>query len=92
MAFGEKIRVAREAAGIRLNAFARSVGVSAAYWSRIERELEKPPSNQLVEASANKLGLDRDGVYIAAGRLPPDIQANIGVAVRLYRRAHHVSG
>ena len=41
MGFGTFIREKREQANVPMNEFARSLGISPAYWSRIERELEK---------------------------------------------------
>ncbi|MCL4683077.1 MAG: helix-turn-helix domain-containing protein, partial [Rhodocyclaceae bacterium] len=46
--FGAYIRNQREAAGIPLNIFARDLGISPAYWSRIERDMEKPPQVDLL--------------------------------------------
>lgn len=85
MSFGSFIRQQREQAGIPMNAFARDIGLSPAYWSRIERDLEKPPKDEWLIASAHKLDLSRDDVFVAAGRLPPDIQEDIAAAVKIYR-------
>lgn len=91
--FGELVRRHREAAGIPLNHFAARIGVSPAYWSRIERGIEKPPLNPLVESAARELAIPLDDAYVAAGRLPPDIQADLYTAVALYRASvavtHH---
>ena len=43
MAFGTWIRTRREATDITLLDFARDISISPAYWSRIERGLEKAP-------------------------------------------------
>lgn len=85
MKFGALVRDQREAAGISMRDFADRLGVSAAYWSKIERDLEKPPSDVLIEASANSLGIPLDDVYVAANRIPPDIRKDIRRAVSLYR-------
>ena len=46
MAFGAYIRKKREEKDIQLNDFAKLLDISPAYWSRIERELEKPPKDE----------------------------------------------
>ena len=48
MAFGAYIRQKREAKGIQMNDFARQLDISPAYWSRIERDIEKPPKDELM--------------------------------------------
>ena len=85
MRFGAYIRQQREKAGIPMNAFAREIGLSPAYWSRIERDMEKPPKDEWLMAAAQRLDMPLDKVFVAAGRLPPDIQADIANAVKIYR-------
>ena len=85
MDFGLYIRSARESAGIPLNKFAGQLGLSPAYWSQIERNKEKPPRNEMIDKASELLGLSSDDVFVAAGRLPPDIQADIRRAVQLFR-------
>ncbi|MGE5535524.1 MAG: helix-turn-helix domain-containing protein [Acidobacteriota bacterium] len=85
MAFGPWIRAAREQAGISLKEFAQSIGISQAYWSRIERGLELAPKDSLIIAACKQLGLPTDNAFIAAQRLPPDMQADLEVAVSVYR-------
>ena len=69
-----------------MNEFARSLGISPAYWSRIERELEKAPKNALIVKAAEALGLNPDEAFIEASRLPPDMQKDVSTVVRLYRK------
>ncbi|MGC8732746.1 MAG: helix-turn-helix domain-containing protein, partial [Halothiobacillaceae bacterium] len=52
MAFGAFIRSQREERGVQMNDFARQLGISPAYWSRIEREMEKPPKDELIRKAA----------------------------------------
>lgn len=85
MAFGPYIRQKRESKGMALNELARQIGISQAYWSRIERQLEKPPKDDLIIRSAEALGENPDDAFIEANRLPPDMQENIGEIVRMYR-------
>lgn len=86
MAFGAYIRQKREAAEIPLNDFARQLEISPAYWSRIERELEKAPKDVLIIKAAELLGLDPDDAFVEASRLPPDMQKDVGEVVRAYRK------
>ena len=53
MAFGAYIRQQREAQGIAMNDFARRLDISPAYWSRIEREMEKPPKDALIRKAVS---------------------------------------
>ena len=86
MAFGAYIRQKREAKGIQMNDFARQLDISPAYWSRIERELEKAPKDELITKAAEALGLNPDEAFIEASRLPPDMQKDVSTVVRLYRK------
>ena len=56
MAFGPWIRAEREKAEIGLNDFAKLIGISPAYWSRIERGMEKAPKDNLIVAACKQLG------------------------------------
>lgn len=85
MSFGTYIRRLRESTGVPLNWFAAQIGLSPAYWSRIERDMEKPPKNEILLKTSVMLDASPDDVFIAAGRLPPDIQADIRSAVQIYR-------
>lgn len=86
MGFGSYIRQKREAKGIALNDFARQIGISPAYWSRIEREMEKPPKDELIQNAAEVLGENPDDLFAEASRLPPDLREDVGEMVRMYRR------
>jgi transcriptional regulator with XRE-family HTH domain len=46
MAFGQTVRFHCNYRGFGLNAFAERLGVSPAYWSRVEREQENPPRDE----------------------------------------------
>ena len=88
MGFGTFIRQEREQAGVTMNKFARSLSVSPAYWSRVEREIERPPRDELILKAAEALGLNPDDAFIQADRLPPDMQKDISTVVRLYRKTN----
>ena len=85
MGFGTWIRRRREAAAITLNDFSRRLDISPAYWSRIEREMEKPPKDELIEKAVQALALSLDQAFIQARRFPPDMQRDIATAVHAYR-------
>lgn len=86
MAFGDVIRLRRTETRIGLNDMAARLGVSAPYWSRIERGLESPPRDELIEKAAAILALRLDDLFVEARRLPPDMQRDIGRVVLAYRR------
>jgi len=90
MAFGAFIRTRRSELGIGLNDFAGRLGVSPAYWSRIERDCEKPPRDDLIEKAAAVLGLRLDDLFVAAERFPPDMQRDVAKVVQAYRRLRAV--
>ncbi len=89
MGFGAYIREKREAAGIALNDFARQLDISPAYWSRIEREMEKAPKDNLITNAARLLGLEVDEAFIEASRLPPDMQQDVRAVVQAFRKRPH---
>lgn len=86
MSFGRTVRARRTELGIGLNDFSARLGISPAYWSRIERELEKPPRDELIERAAAILGIRLDELFVEAQRLPPDMQRDLGRVVLAYRR------
>lgn len=86
MSFGAFIRKKREEQGIQMNDFARQLGISPAYWSRIERDMEKPPKDELIRTAAEILSIDSDDAFVEASRLPPDMREDVAGVVRMYRR------
>ena len=86
MGFGTFIREKRERANVPMNEFARSLGISPAYWSRIERDIEKPPKDELIRKAAELLGIAADDAFVEASRLPPDMREDVGNLVRMYRK------
>ena len=86
MSFGPWFRGEREKADVSLKDLATSIGISQAYWSRIERGLELAPKNSLIIAACERLGLKTtDQAFVEAERLPPDMQDDLNFAVSLYR-------
>jgi transcriptional regulator with XRE-family HTH domain len=92
MGFGSFVRKKRQEMGFGLNEFARMLGVSPAYWSRIERGVEKPPKDELIQRAADLLGIARDEMFIQARRFPPDMKNDVVTAIRAYRRAKEHDG
>jgi transcriptional regulator with XRE-family HTH domain len=90
MSFGVSVRQKRIADGIGLNEFADRLGVSPAYWSRVEREQENPPRDEYVEKAAAILGVRMDDLFVEAGRLPPDMREDLKQVVQVYRRRKQV--
>lgn len=86
MPFGEVVRARRTALRIGLNDMAERLDISPAYWSRVERGIEKPPRDELIERAAAILGIPLDELFVEARRLPPDMQRDIGKVVLAYRR------
>jgi transcriptional regulator with XRE-family HTH domain len=85
--FGRLIRSRREERGLTLADIAGEVGISIAYLSRIERDREHPPRDELIRRMAEALGLPEDEAFAAARRLPPDLQARVGEVIAAYRRS-----
>ncbi|MGG5819605.1 helix-turn-helix domain-containing protein [Falsiroseomonas sp. HW251] len=92
MSFGPIIRERRIALGIGLVDMSERLGISAPYLSRIERELESPPRDELIERAAAILGLQMDDLFVKARRLPPDMRDNMETVVRAYRRLRSIGG
>ena len=92
MSFGAAIRARRTELGSGLMDMAERLGVSAPYWSRIERELESPPRDQLIERAAAILGMHMDDLFVMAQRLPPDMRTDMEKVVRAYRRLRSIHG
>lgn len=69
-----------------MNDLAERLEISPAYWSRIERDHENPPRDELIERAAAILGVQVDELFVEAQRLPPDMRRDIGRVVLAYRR------
>jgi HTH-type transcriptional regulator, competence development regulator len=71
--FGETIREMREAQGMGLRTAAERLGISPAYFSRIERGKERPPKPEVVKRMATLLGGDPDLLFRLAESTDPDL-------------------
>ena len=75
--FGARVRRLREAREIGLRPFARMIGVSATYLSKIERDELPPPAEERVKEIARRLDQDPDELLALAGRVASDLGAII---------------
>ena len=71
--FGATIRELREERRIGLRQFARMIGVSATYLSKIEREELPPPAEDRVKEIARLLEQDPDELLALAGKVASDL-------------------
>lgn len=89
-AFGDYVRAKREQAGITLTEFSRGLGISPAYWSRVETGRENPPKDDLIVKAAELLHICADDLFIEAVRFPPDMHEDVADLVRLYRSMKNI--
>jgi transcriptional regulator with XRE-family HTH domain len=75
--FGARVRRLREAREIGLRPFARMIGVSATYLSKIERDELPPPAEERVKEIARLLDQDPDELLALAGKVASDVSAII---------------
>jgi transcriptional regulator with XRE-family HTH domain len=80
--FGIHIRRQREAlresdSRYSVRQVAARIGVEPSYLSKIERDLEPPPSEAKIRALAKELGEDPDSLLALAGKVALDLQATI---------------
>src|SRR5919205_836059 len=71
--FGPVVRRLREERQIGLRDFARRIGVSATYLSKIERDELPPPSEARVKEIARQLDQDPDELLALAGKVASDL-------------------
>jgi transcriptional regulator with XRE-family HTH domain len=84
--FGSFLREARAQRGQTLAEVAAAVEISIPYLSRIERDREGPPGDDLIRRLAHALDSPEDEAFAAARRLPPDLQGHAAEVFALYRR------
>jgi transcriptional regulator with XRE-family HTH domain len=73
--FGQRVRTLRAERGVGLRKFARQVGISPTYLSKIERGEFPPPAEDKVIAIADALEQDRDELLAMAGRVAAELAA-----------------
>ena len=86
MKFGNFLRSKREEQGLTLAEVAGRAGISIAYLSRIERDRENAPKDELIAKLSRALGLEKDQAFAAASRLPPDLRKKAFEVIAAYRR------
>jgi transcriptional regulator with XRE-family HTH domain len=77
MAFGEHIRQWRKERGLGLRRFAKAVGVSPTFLSKMERGLGALPGEEVLRNMAKILGKDADELLAMADKVAADVQAII---------------
>ncbi len=80
--FGSFIRQQREALRTddprySVRQLASRIGVEPSYLSKVEREIEPPPSEPKIRALAHELGEDPDALLARAGKVSADLQETI---------------
>jgi transcriptional regulator with XRE-family HTH domain len=74
MTLGQMVRDGRKAMGYTQRELAERVEVNFTYVSKIENgRMDFPPSDALIANLAWVLRLDRDSLFVAAGKCPPDL-------------------
>jgi len=86
MSFGAFIRERRVSKGLTLFDVAAEAEVSVPYLSRIEREREYVPKDDLIRRIAVILDIPEDDAFAAARRLPPDLRGEAKEVFAVYRR------
>jgi transcriptional regulator with XRE-family HTH domain len=71
--YGSVTRRKREALEIGLREFAKKLGVSPTYVSKVERDEMSPPAEDRVKATALLLGMDADELLALAGKVSSDL-------------------
>ena len=72
--FGAVVRAERTKRGFGLRQFAKMIGVSPTYLSKIERDEFGPPAEERVVAIAKHLECDQDELLALAGRVATDLK------------------
>lgn len=75
--FGEQMFEARHKKDISINKLAKTMGISHAFLSRLERGEVKAPSEDTTKRIADLLDLSFDELLMGAGRIPEDIKAKL---------------
>jgi transcriptional regulator with XRE-family HTH domain len=87
MGFGSYLREKREERDLTLAQLADKIGISVAYLSRIERDRENAPKDDLIQKICKALGIDCDEAYAEARRLPPDLRNHAYEVIAPYRKS-----
>lgn len=90
--FGYCARYWRKAAGLNLRDAAAKVGIGFTYLSKIENDLNGPPSVEVLEGLAVAYGVKRLEVFVRGKRLPPEWEAQLFEPVAFYETAKLLEG
>ena len=82
--FGTLIRTTRINLNIGLREFAKIIGISATYISKMEVGDYAPPSEERIKKMAETLKLDKDELLAMAGKISSDLQEIIASQPKLY--------
>lgn len=82
--FGEFIRTTRLDLNIGLRDFAKQIGISATYVSKMETGEYAPPKEENIKKMAKILKIDEDKLLSMADKLSSDIKDIINVKPDLY--------
>jgi transcriptional regulator with XRE-family HTH domain len=88
MSFGALLRTRRNERGLTLEEVAIRIDLSVPHLSRIERDRENPPRDEIIEKLAQIIGIPADDLFAEARRLPPDLKEAAGEVFALYRRTN----
>ena len=72
--FGQTVKKLRLRKEYGLREFARKVGISATYLSKMERGLDPPPAEDKIINMAGLLGADQNELLALAKKLPPQFK------------------
>ena len=86
MSFGALLRTRRNERGLTLEDVAIQLGLSVPHLSRIERDRENPPRDEIIEKLAEIIRIPADDLFAEARRLPPDLKPHAGKVFAAYRR------
>lgn len=67
---GELLRLKRKSKGYTLETVAKSVNVSINYISKLEKGLNKNPSDEVIESLARTLDIDEDSLFTLFDKIP----------------------
>lgn len=90
MGFGSYLRTKREDRAMTLAQLADKLGISIAYLSRIERDRENAPKDELIHKIREILDWnseETDVAFAEARRFPPDLRNDAVQVIAAYRKS-----
>jgi transcriptional regulator with XRE-family HTH domain len=73
MSFGKAIRDYRKLGGMNQRDLAEKAGIDFTYLSKIENNRTPPPSEDVIRAMSEALGVNADELLRLAGKVPSDL-------------------